>query len=250
MSWVLLSLRKSELKMVHSQYVAEDLQISRQQRKDARHYQYEQMIVRNDQRSQIASLYAGYKTTRDQQNGVVKQKRDSLKLENQTISALDSDICDYDAEIRAIELQQRLAEAGTRKQEPREDNAKPEDLTPSQMNADELETRLAQLNTAKEQAEKQRNQAVTNKEALNNDIADAQTAINTAKEDYEKDAGDVKDLAEDDLETIENEANDVDSMHEEEKVQIETQMEAVSQELQAVSDAISQQIQNECIKLS
>ena len=60
MSWVLLSLRKKELKRTHAEYVSRDLQISREERQMARRYQYEQTCVQNEQSTEQRDLRTQY----------------------------------------------------------------------------------------------------------------------------------------------------------------------------------------------
>ena len=73
MSWVLLSLRKSELQQLHSQYVVEELQISRQQRQDARHYQYQQIVLQNDQSKEKNEKNSSYRSARDDIRKSIKE---------------------------------------------------------------------------------------------------------------------------------------------------------------------------------
>ena len=79
MSWVLLSLRKSELKMVHSDYVAQDLQISRAQRREARHYQVLQRAEMTAQRKELAPINQSYKQQRQAIYDQMKQLRENYK---------------------------------------------------------------------------------------------------------------------------------------------------------------------------
>lgn len=176
MSWVLLSLRKSELKRTHADYVAQDLKISREERQASRRYQYEQTLVQNGQRSALRNLQDQYKTAR-------KSYTDSLAQAKEDLGSIDPN------DAQAIAYQ-------------------------------------------------------------NAEISRLQNEMDQLRADYESDVNDEKTVWEEDLQAIEEEANDTETMYEQEKVKVETQMEAVAQELQAVSEAISQQIQNETIKIS
>lgn len=64
MSWVMLSLRKKELKRAHADYVAQELHISREERQASRRYQYEQTCVQNDKNDQSRELQNEYKANR------------------------------------------------------------------------------------------------------------------------------------------------------------------------------------------
>lgn len=64
MSWVMLSLRKKELKRAHADYVAQELQISREERQASRRYQYEQTCVQNDKNQETRDAKDAYKDTR------------------------------------------------------------------------------------------------------------------------------------------------------------------------------------------
>ena len=65
MGWVTLTLRKTELKRTHADYQKQLLDISREKRRMAREYHYQQTVAQNDQQEELNSLYASYKTERD-----------------------------------------------------------------------------------------------------------------------------------------------------------------------------------------
>ena len=65
MGWVTLTLRKTELKRTHADYQKQLLDISREKRRMAREYHYQQTVAQNDQQDELNSLYASYKTERD-----------------------------------------------------------------------------------------------------------------------------------------------------------------------------------------
>jgi len=250
MSWVLLSLRKSELKMQQSQYVARDLQISREQRQDARRYQLEQMLVRNNMRNEQNALYSDYKAKRDSINERIKalreQNTESLKNENSILGKQQQELGLSETDLRlkdikagdAIALSKlTLGELDTYNKN--QDNYK---------KYNSYQTQIENNNSVIQYIDAYTSGSKTSTD-LQNEIDNLRTELNSAKEDYEMDLGNVKTQGEDDMEMIENEANDVDTMHEEEKVEVETQLEAIKQELQTVSDAVTQYIQSEGIKL-
>lgn len=84
---------------------------------------------------------------------------------------------------------------------------------------------------------------------INNQIEELNKDVRQAQEDYNYETNEIKTMYEKDLEMIEEEANDIETMYENEKVQIEAQMEAVASELEAVKEAVSQEIQNSTISL-
>jgi len=65
MGWVVLTLRKTELKRTHADYQMELLQISRTKRQMARQYHYEQMVARNNQSEELRALKDQYTAQRD-----------------------------------------------------------------------------------------------------------------------------------------------------------------------------------------
>ncbi len=186
MTWVLLSLRKSELTQLHSQYVMQELTISRQERQDARHYQTEQVSLQTAQRKDENDLNSKYKTERDSKRQRIKELRNQLSdlYKNGDSEGRDIDGNSY------------------------------------------------------------------NKETINLALAQLQDELNEIKETHEEELNEIKTIYEDDSAMLEEEANEVETQHEQDKVRVETQMEAVAQELQAISQSISQQIQNETIKIS
>lgn len=223
MSWVLLALRKSELKMQQSQYVARELQISRAQRRDARQYQLEQMYVRNALRNEKNELYANYKTTRDGINAQIKM----LRQQSGSSYSSRQDNPSYSINQYINSLDKKLS-----------------GIDNSEANKDAREELQSKINIA----DSIKN-GTNSTNDINGQITDLQAELTSAKEDYEVLSSNAQNDAEEELERIENEANDVDTMHEEEKVQNETQLEAIKQELQTVSDAISEYIQSETIKI-
>ena len=176
MAWVLISLRKAELQRLHSDYQAEELQISREERQMSRQYQYEQLLVRNEEQSTIRDLKTNY---------------------NEEKSAL------YD---QVAEMRQAAKDNG--------------ESSSDYTNAD------------------------------GKTIADIYNLINDLQENYTQDVNDERTIYEEDLAALEEEAADTETYYEQRKVTVETQMEAVAQELQAVGQAISQEIQNSTVKLS
>ncbi len=83
MSWVILALRKQELKRAHSDYVAQELQISRQTRAEARRYHYEQLLVRNDQNEKLDELKSIYNNSKDEINDRIKALKATVDSENE-----------------------------------------------------------------------------------------------------------------------------------------------------------------------
>ena len=79
MTWVLLSLRTTELQRLHSDYVAEDLKITREERRMSRHYQYEQSVIMNSQNKALSELRADYNTNRANLYDQIKQYREDQK---------------------------------------------------------------------------------------------------------------------------------------------------------------------------
>jgi len=175
MSWVLLALRKRELKKTKAEYTAQDLRISREERQAARRYQHENSVAQNSQRKALSDL-------------------------RQTYNEQKSGLYDQIAEIR-----KQAEETGQNSSEVMYDGKT---------------------------------------------IQDIYNEINDLKTQYDEDVNNEKTFWEDELAQIEEEANDEETMYEQEKVTIETQMEAVAQELEAINQALSQEIQQCTIKLS
>ena len=242
MSWVLLALRKSELKMTQSQYVARELQISRAQRKDARYYQLEQMFVRNDMRNQTNTLYNTYKTARDNCRGEIKKQR-GIYNDQRTLEL------NLNSEKTKLELQKTMYQNKLNALSSSSSGTGTTPTTTGQLSQAELETLIRDLETKIADKTTEINTAIGKKETANNKITEEQEALADAKETYETESNEAKNLGEEDLESLETEANDVDTAHEEEKVQVETQLEAIKQELQTISQAISEYIQSETIKI-
>lgn len=170
MSWVLLALRKTELQHTHSELVYQEMQLSRESRQMARHYQYEQLLVKNDQSSALRACKSTYDATADAIREEIKTVRGGGTVDDGNGNSLTLD--------------------------------------------------------------------------------DLYDLLDAAKEDYQLAVNTEKDYWESELATLEEEANDIETQYQDDKTVIETQMEAVSQELQAVGQAISQEIQQEVIKLS
>ena len=170
MGWVVLTLRKKELKRTHADYQMRDLQIAREQRQMSRQYQYEQSVIQGQQNEEVRDLRTSYNYQRS-------SLRDQLSV-----------------------LREDHSESGSSE-------------------------------TAAE-------------------IADIQSELEQLQLTYSENTNDVKTFYETELAMIEEEANDIETMYEQEKVDVESQMESVSQEIQSVSDAISNAIQQSTIKLS
>ena len=92
--------------------------------------------------------------------------------------------------------------------------------------------------------------ANANSTQIETEIANLEAALEQAQEDREYEINEAKTLWEDELEMIEAEANDVEVMYQQEQTEIETQLEHVTNELQAVKDSTSSEIQNGTIRLS
>ena len=91
MSWVLLSLRKSELKRTHADYVAEDLQISREERQLARRKMYNQTCVRNDQQQELSDSKTTYNDLCDSINADIKELKNQVNQQNDEAGSKDGD---------------------------------------------------------------------------------------------------------------------------------------------------------------
>ncbi|MBR1616901.1 hypothetical protein IJ670_02000 [bacterium] len=172
MGWVLLSLRKAELQRLHSQYQAEDLRISREERQMSRQYQYEPTLVRNEQQAEL------------------RQQRDAYNEQKSLYYDMMKDA--------------RAQDSG---------------LT-------------------------------TGVDGSTMSSSDIYNLINDLQSEFQAEQNDTRSIYETDLQMLEEEANDRETDYENQKVTIETQMEAVAQELQAINQAISPEIQNSTIKLS
>lgn len=190
MSWVLISLRKKELKRTHADYVAEDLQISRQLRQEARRKSYDQTVMRNEQTQELSELKTSYNDTRDQVNSIMDEIKNAVNEQNKNIGTTD--------------------ENGN---------------SITKINYDDY-----YVNGKK--------------------LSDYQSMLDEAKEEYLEEQNDIKSYWEDELQMLEEEANDTETVLEQDKVDAETQMEHVSQELSALDQALSTEIQNSTIKLS
>ena len=92
--------------------------------------------------------------------------------------------------------------------------------------------------------------ANANSTQIETEIANLEAALEQAQEDREYEINEAKTLWEDELEMIEAEANDVEVIYQQEQTEIETQLEHVTNELQAVKDSTSSEIQNGTIRLS
>ena len=64
MGWVVLTLRKKELKRTHADYQMRDLQIAREQRQMSRQYQYEQSVIQGQQNEEVRDLRTSYNDQR------------------------------------------------------------------------------------------------------------------------------------------------------------------------------------------
>lgn len=190
MSWVLISLRKKELKRTHADYVAEDLQISRQERQLARRKSYNQTVMRNDQSQELSDLKSGYNDQRDQVNSIMTQIKDAVNQQNKNAGTTD--------------------ENGN---------------TVVRINYDDYEVN-------------------------GQNLSECQTMLDEIKEEYLEEQNDIKTYWEDELQMLEEEANDEETILEQDKVDAETQMEHISQELSALDQSLSTEIQNSTIKLS
>ena len=94
-----------------------------------------------------------------------------------------------------------------------------------------------------------RNDEKTNDADNSADIAKLQQELSDAQLDFQQDTNETKSFFETELALLEEEVNDIETQYEQEKVEVEAQMQAVAQELQVVSDAISNAIQQSVIKL-
>ncbi len=83
MSWVILALRKQELKRAHSDYVAQDLQISRQERAMARQYNYEQLLTRNDQNEKLDEIKNEYNEQKENIDSLIDALKATVDGENE-----------------------------------------------------------------------------------------------------------------------------------------------------------------------
>lgn len=191
MSWVLISLRKKELKRTHADYVAEDLQISRQLRQQARRKSYDQTVMRNDQADQLREAKSSYNDQREQVNSIMDQIKEAVSQQNENMGT--------------------TADNGT---------------TITRVNYDDYT------------------------DGSGNKLSDYQKMLDDIKEEYLEEQNDIKSFWEDELQMLEEEANDEETMLEQDKVDAETQMEHISQELSALDQSLSTEIQNSTIKLS
>lgn len=240
MSWVLLALRKSELKMTQSQYVARELQISRAQRKAARGYQLEQSHVRNQMRSQKNALYTEYKGQKER----INEQISSLYEQRSNVANYENNVAAYN---------ENLEKMSKLKYPHSSDKAEYDELAEAN---NELRKAIDNSGSYKTTdigtkifASDKNSSVSDEKDRIDSEILKLQTQLTSVKEEYEHNANEAQNNGEEELERLENDANDEDTMFEEEKVQNETQLESVKQELQTISDAISEYIQSEAIKI-
>lgn len=183
MSWVLISLRRKELKRTHADYVAQDLDISRSLRQEARRKMYEQTCIQNDQQAQLRDIKSSYKDQQEYYNSCMDALKDAA-------------------------------------------------------------------NTKKEEGEVNQVDFSSFVDSNNKTLSDYQKALEDAKEEYLEEQNEIKSYWEDELQMLEEESNDRETMLEQDKVEAETQMEHISQEISALDQAQSTEIQNSTIKLS
>lgn len=218
MGWVVLTLRKTELKRTQSDYQMDLLRISREKRQMAREKHYNQTVVRNDQSADIKALKEQY----DAQKNAIKA--DS----SYNYSGLDSDSSVFTTGSSNTDntSDNYFSMEGLSEDEGSGIN----DITSTTTNSSTTTTNSSSGATS----------LTTNQ----------QNALNDAKEDYILATNEIKSYYEDELEMIEEEASEEETFIDQEQTEIEALLEAVSQEMESVGQAISSQIQSSTIKLS
>lgn len=100
MGWVVLTLRKKELKATHAGLQMRDLQIAREQRQKSREYNYEQSVIQKEQSDELRDLKDPYNSQRKGLKDQISAMRNDEK---------ENDGLDHSGEIS--DLQEELQQA-------------------------------------------------------------------------------------------------------------------------------------------
>lgn len=240
MGWVVLTLRKTELKRTHSDYQMELLRISRRKRQMAREKHYNQTLIRNEQSSATRALKNLYNQQKDSinANGTYQDINNLFNIEdytqttgtNSVSSLMNSGYYDDDDYTPSGDTS---SESGIEWGD---------NVTNYTKEAQEaLQTQLAGQDFSNTSTSSS-SSSLTSQEKLN--------LLDDAKEDYLYLSNEIKTMFEDELEMLEEEASDEETNIEQEQTEIEALLESITQEMDAVGQAISSQIQSGTIKLS
>lgn len=234
MGWVVLTLRKTELKRTHADYQMDLLRISRQKRQMAREKHYNQTVTRNQQSA----------ATRELKN-IYNEQKDSINGEQGTYTDINSlfDLSKYTNDDNNIETGNTETSTGNWLNHDfsdlpnRNSTGNSGDYALGQGVQDDNDTESTTSTSSSSSSSN-----LTSQERLN--------LLDQAKEDYVYLSNEVKTYFEDELEMIEEEASEEETYIDQEQAEIEAMLESISQEMESVGQAVSSQIQSSTIKLS
>ena len=279
--WVTISLRKKELKQEHTNYQLRDLQISREKRQLDRRKRYEQSLIQLQQKQAINPLKTAYdekvaalnkeKTALSQYLLAVKKVQDNT-LDNYKIDGNDKNkvyikadggnyVCEssgggfafyntkngeaalgtdglyYDENQIPLSLESN-SDGGVQKYQLAFDLSQYE----AELSKYQLSTDLSQITSDTD---------ISSLEATVNGLqSQIQLELQTSQTSYMGEVDAEKTIWENELELLEDEVGEEETELELEQTDVETQMEYISNELQAIGDAVSNGIQQNVIKLS
>ena len=283
--WVTLSLRKKELKQEHTYYQLRDLQISRQKRQLDRRKRYEQALIQNSQKQATNPIKQSYNEKIDELNKNKTALNEYLlavkKIKDNSLGnyIIDEGNKVYMASEGGNYVRQLPSSSG----DPAEfKNTK--DLVcidNKYYEKDDYESGLPELSldlnseggykTYQLAYDLSQYTEILTKMGFETDlskVAEADGNISTLESNinsqistielekqnaYTKYTGDIdaeKTIWENELEMLEEEVGEDETQLELEQTDVETQLEFISNELQAISDSVSQGIQQNTIKLS
>lgn len=283
MAWVTLSLRNKELKQQHAYYQMRDLQISREKRQLARRKQYENSVIQYKQNDALKPIKQKYndivqelndkkEALREYQNiaKMVAEGSDSiLKQGNYTLVKNENGqyVCNKDGQFCSIK-DDKGNETLVEFKDIETLNAGGRDFYHCKIVGDTWENLGITYADECTRYDAYDFTDIISEYGLpdlssitEDDISSLQSTINSqisqldldrqaAQMTYTEDTNFQKSIWENELAMLEEEVNDEEVQYDLEQTDIETQMEAVSQEMQAVQQATSQQIQNSTIKLA
>ena len=102
MGWVVLTLRKKELKRTHADYQMRDLQIAREQRQMSRQYQYEQSVIQGQQNEEVRDLRTSYNDQRSSLRDQLSVLREDQSESGSSETA--AEIADIQSELEQLQL--------------------------------------------------------------------------------------------------------------------------------------------------
>lgn len=209
MGWVTLSLRRMEDQVLHNNLQLELLGISRQRQQLARHRSYESLVINNQRKADIKAA----ESTSDK-----KAMSDAVKKAQDEYSEWLN--------------KHKKKSSGTEPTKTDGDNSENTSTT--------SEDARTELEDSEYEDQKNTHQSK---------ISDAQAAYNEACEKYENYKMNINDMYDQELQSLEEDTTQEENFLDMQQTQIETQLEAITQELQAVKQQVSTDIQNSTISL-